>query len=307
MRIGFIGLGRMGSLMVSRLLEQKIGVVATDIHPDAVRRTASAGATPAFSIPELVKNLPPPRIIWVMVPHGRATDTVFAELGKRASRGDILIDGGNTLYQDSLKRAALLRKKGIYLLDIGVSGGLAGARDGASLMAGGERKAYDAVEPLLKALAVPDGYGYMGKSGAGHFVKMVHNGIEYALLQSYGEGYQLVHASPFHPDLREVTKVWRNGSVIRSWLLELAQAGFAADPGLENNSGIVCGGSTGEWTVQAARKLKVPVPVLSLSLRQRIASRKRPGFSSKVIAMLRQQFGGHPIPPKGKTCEELGL
>jgi len=305
MKIGLIGLGKMGFNMAERLLEKKIKVVAFDLNDNAVKKISKKGAEGAYSLSELVEKLPKPKIIWIMVPHGKPVDIVLGKL--KLSKGDIVIDGGNSFYKNSMKRASKLRKKGVIMLDAGVSGGLEGARQGASIMIGGEKKAYNKVEPVFKALAVKNGYGYMGKSGAGHFVKMVHNGIEYALLQSYGEGYQMVQKSKFNSDLREVTKVWRNGSVIRSWLLDLLQSALNKDPQLKKDSGIVCGGSTGIWTTKTAKKMKVNIPMIELALKERVKSRKKQSFASKVVAALRFGFGGHPIPKKGKTCEELHL
>lgn len=304
MTIGFIGLGRMGSLMVSRLLTKNIRVIAFDIDNGAARAVVKRGAKGAESIKEIAQQLQRPRMVWIMVPHGKPLDAVILELAPHLSRGDSIIDGGNSYYKDSIRRADRLKRRGIHFLDVGVSGGLEGAKKGSSLMVGGEKKTYKAAEPIFKALAQKNGYSYMGKSGAGHFVKMVHNGIEYALLQSYGEGYKMLERSPFRPDLREVTKVWRNGSVIRSWLLDLAQDAFDKDPKLQKVSGIVCGGSTGKWTVKTAKELKTNVPVIAVSLKLRYQSRKNPDFSSKVVAVLRRGFGGHTIPKKGEECAE---
>lgn len=307
MKIGIIGLGKMGYHMSLRLLDKRIKVVGFDLNPKAVTSIKRKGTEGASTIKELVDKLPKQKIVWMMVPHGKAVDIVLSKLILHLKKGDIIIDGGNSFYKNTMKRAVKLKKKGIHLLDAGVSGGLKGAREGASIMVGGNKKIYKKIELIFKALATKNGYGYMGKSGAGHFVKMVHNGIEYALLQSYGEGYMLIEKSKFNSDLREVTKVWRNGSVIRSWLLDLLQEHLNKDPKMKKNSGTVCGGSTGEWTIKTANEMKVRVPTLKLALVERKKSRKKPTFSSKVVAALRLGFGGHTIPPKGKTCKELRL
>ncbi len=306
MKIGFIGLGKMGAGMVARLLDKKIGVVVFDVNEKAVRTAVKNGAYGSKNLADLAKKLPEQKIIWLMVPHS-AVDSVVNELVKNLSRGDIIIDGGNSFYKDSVRRAKELQKKRIHFLDAGVSGGLQGARNGASIMVGGEKKIFRKAEPIFKSLAVENGYEYFGRAGAGHFVKMAHNGIEYALLQSYGEGYKLVEASEFKLDSRKVTKVWRNGSVIRSWILDLAQDAFDKDAKLKKVSGIVCGGSTGQWTVDTAKKLKTEVPLIELALKLRYNSRKNPDFASKVVAVLRKEFGGHKIPAKGKSCKEMGL
>lgn len=301
MTIGFVGLGKMGNLMVSRLLGKNINVVAFDTDNKALNQAAKKGAYKADSAAGLVAKLKKPRIIWLMLPHG-AVEGVARELRGLLSREDIVVDGGNSFYKDSIRRAGFFKKRGIHYLDVGVSGGIKGAKEGFSLMVGGEKKIFKRSLPVLNRLAAEGGCGYMGKTGAGHFVKMVHNGIEYALMQSYGEGYNLIFKSNFNTDFRKVTEVWRQGSVIRSWLLDLAQDAFDRDPKLKNVSGIVCGGSTGEWAVKTARELKTETPMVEQALKKRYLSRKKPDFASKVVSVLRLEFGGHRIPRKGEKC-----
>jgi len=302
-KVGFIGLGKMGSLMVQNLLKKKFRVVVFDTNTKAVAALTKKGARGAENIASVAQQLTKPRIIWLMVPHGKPVDVVLQQLMPVLERGDIVIDGGNSFYENSIKRAKKLKRKDIFYCDVGVSGGLKGAAEGASIMIGGEKKAFQKAEPLFRALAQKDGYAHMGPSGAGHFVKMVHNGIEYALLQGYGEGYQVLEKGPFQLDMREVTRVWRNGSVIRSWLLDLAQEAFDKDPELKKVSGIVCGGSTGQWTTQTAKKMKVATPTIERSLKERYRSRTNPDFSSKIVAIMRRGFGGHKIPKKGEKCD----
>jgi len=296
MKIGFVGLGKMGFAMVSSL-SKKHSIVATDVNRLAVQKI-SKKATAAYSISEMVSKLPKQKIIWVMVPHGKITNHVLKELCKQLSRGDIVIDGGNSYFEDSIKHGKMLSKMGIKFIDCGVSGGVSGALNGASLMAGGDKATYNKIVPLLKTLAVPNGYGYMGESGAGHFVKMVHNGIEYSLLQSYAEGYELIHKSSFQSDLKEVTKVWQHGSVIRSWLVDLMADYLKKNPRFKGDSGIIGGGSTGTWTQKTGRKLKVKTSMLDVALRERKLSHKKPRFAHKIVAALRLGFGGHKIPKK---------
>lgn len=293
MRIGFIGLGKMGSRMVENLLDKKFEVVLYARKPGAMQELAKRGATAANSYGEFASKLPSPRIIMLMVTHGKAVDEVIDSLGPFLKTGDIVIDGGNSFYKESIRHAQDLAKKGIYFLDAGTSGGLDGARRGASIMVGGNRDAFKKAEPVFRALAVPNGYAWLGKSGAGHFVKMVHNGIEYCFLQSLGEGYQLLEKSGFDLDLREVTKVYQNGSVIRSWLVDLLARALAKDPKLERQSGVIGGGDTGKWTLGAAKEHKTKMPSLEVAMAARQNSQKKQEFSGKVAGALRYEFGGH--------------
>ncbi len=303
MQIGFIGLGKMGSRMVEHALEQGIEVVVYARNPDAMKPLAEKGAIPTNSYKEFAAQLPGqdnagPKIIFLMVTHGRPVDEVIEGLKPFLAKGDIVVDGGNSFYKDSIKRANALAKSGIHFLDAGTSGGLEGAANGASIMVGGGKDAFDAVEPVFRSLAVPGGYVYLGPSGAGHFVKMVHNGIEYCFLQSLGEGYQLLKKGGYNLDLRQVTKVYANGSVIRGWLMDLLGRALQKDPQLESYSGVVGGGSTGEWTLAAAKASKVKMPSLEAAMDARKRSQKKPNFSGKVVAALRYEFGGHEEPKK---------
>ncbi len=293
MHIGFIGLGKMGFNMVEHLLELGHQVTAFDLSTETVEAIAEKGATAANSLQHVVGDLPKPRVVWMMVPAGKAVDAVLDGLLPFLDQGDIVIDGGNSRYTDSVARAERLRAEGVRMLDIGTSGGLDGARHGACMMAGGEREAYDVVEPMLRDLCVENGYGYMGASGAGHFVKMVHNGIEYGMMQAIGEGFDLLKASGFELDNENVARVWSNGSVIRGWLMDLAGKAFAQDNELGWLGSKVADSGEGRWTVEAAIDLGVAVPIISGSLFRRFRSQSEENFSDKVVAALRHGFGGH--------------
>ncbi|HLC93337.1 MAG TPA: decarboxylating 6-phosphogluconate dehydrogenase [archaeon] len=297
-RIGFIGLGKMGSRMAQHLLEKGHEVVLYARHPDAMKGLVEKGAICTNSYAEFALQLQGQKIILLMVTHGKPVDEVLQGLSHYFLSGDIVIDGGNSFYKDSMVRAKLLAKKGVYFLDAGTSGGLDGARNGASIMIGGDEKAYRIAEPVFKALAVEDGYSYLGPSGAGHFVKMVHNGVEYSLLQAYGEGYALLAKSKFKLDLQKVTKVYRHGSVIRSWLVDLLARSLEMDPKLSKISGKVGGGDTGKWTLASAKEHKIKMPILNEAMKARKRSLKKGDFSTKVVAALRYQFGGHEEPKK---------
>ncbi|MCR4335583.1 MAG: decarboxylating 6-phosphogluconate dehydrogenase [archaeon] len=297
MKIGFIGLGKMGSRMVERLLEKKHKIVLYARHPKAMNPLVKKGAVGTQTYEEFASALGKTKIIFIMVTHGKPVDEVLKSLQPFLKKGDIVVDGGNSFWKNSVKRGKILANKGIHFLDAGVSGGLEGARNGASVMVGGEKSAFKKVEPVFKDLAVKNGYGYMGKSGAGHFVKMVHNGIEYSLMQAYGEGYKVLEKSKYNLDMREVTKVYQNGSVIRSWLIDLLADAFKKDSKLRRQSGVVGGGSTGTWTLQSAKELNVKMPMLETAMKARKSSFKQQGFDTKVVSALRFGFGGH-IPPK---------
>jgi 6-phosphogluconate dehydrogenase len=294
LKVGFIGLGRMGFRMVSRIMEAH-EVVAHDIDPNAVKRAAEIGVEPAASLRELSVKLESPRVVWMMVPAGGPVDSVVKELAPFLDEGDILIDGGNSFYKDSQKRAEALGSRGIQYLDVGTSGGLEGAERGASLTIGGPYEAFKTAEPLLRSIARPGAYLYCGLSGAGHYVKMVHNGVEYAMLQSLGEGFEMLNSGPYDLDLGAVARVWNNGCVIRSWMLELAGRAFARDPRLEGLRGEVGGGETGQWMVETAMQMEVPTPVITLSLLMRYRSRQEDTFAGKVVAAIRREFGGHQV------------
>jgi 6-phosphogluconate dehydrogenase len=296
MELGIYGLGRMGGNMAVRLLRGGHRVVASNRSRGPVDEAAQQGAVPAYTLNELVQNLQQtPRIVWLMVPSGKVTDDTLTDVMKLLKPGDIIIDGGNSNWQDTVRRAQVVTAAGMHMMDCGTSGGIWGLKVGYSLMIGGEPDVFKQCEPIFKTLAPENGYGYMGTHGAGHFVKMVHNGVEYGMLQAYGEGFEIIEKSQFKPDLREVTRVWQNGSVVRSWLLDLAALAFADDPTLADIKGYVEDSGEGRWTVQAAIDENVPAPVITLSLLQRFVSRQQESFSAKVIAALRNQFGGHAI------------
>ena len=289
MKIGLIGLGRMGAGIAERLRRAGHEVVGYDQNP---------AISQVRSIEELVRGLPSPHVVWVMVPAGGATQATVEELASVMTVGDVIIDGGNSYYKDTIRLATQLKPRGINFVDVGTSGGVWGLKEGFSLMAGGERAAYTQIEPLLKSLAPsPDaGYGYMGPSGAGHFVKMVHNGIEYGLMQAYAEGFELLVAKKeFALDLHQVAEVWRNGSVVRSWLLDLAAQALQEDPGLEKLQSYVDDSGEGRWTVQESVDLAVPAPVISAALQARFRSRQDQPFGGRLLAALRNQFGGHAV------------
>ena len=296
MELGLYGLGRMGGNMVIRLLRGGHRVVASNRSRGPVDEAAGQGAVPAYTLDELVQTLQSsPKIVWLMVPSGKVTDDTIHYVMNLLKPGDIIIDGGNSNWKDTVRHAEEVKNAGLHFLDVGTSGGIWGLKVGYSLMIGGERETFQHCEPIFKTLAPENGYGYMGASGAGHFVKMVHNGVEYGMLQEYGESFEIIEKSQFKPDLREVTRVWQNGSVVRSWLLDLAALAFAEDPTLEKIRGYVEDSGEGRWTVQAAIDEDVPAPVITLSLLQRFVSRQDESFSAKVIAALRNQFGGHAV------------
>ena len=294
MRIGFIGLGRMGMNMVMRLLS-KHQVVAYDLSHERVAEVSGRGAIPAYSLRELAEKLSPPRAVWMMIPAGKPVEESVEGLKPLLSEGDVLIDGGNSFYKDSVRRAEELREKGIGYLDIGISGGIEGAERGLSLTVGGDCEGFQRLEPVLRDLAAPDGLFYCGSSGAGHYVKMVHNGVEYALLQAYGEGFEMLRSGPYQLDLARVARTWNSGSVIRSWLLEKASKVFEEDSGLEELVGEVGGGETGRWMVEEALEREVPTPVIGAALLMRYRSRQSDSFAGRVVAALRREFGGHEV------------
>ena len=301
MKLGMVGLGKMGANMTARLLRADHQVVAFDVDPAAVTRAEEAGATPASSLADLAGRLEAPRLIWVMVPAGDATDDTLTELAEVLTAGDTVVDGGNSRYSDTITRAATLGAKDIDLLDAGTSGGIWGLDEGYCLMVGGDASAFERAEPVFAALAPPDGYAHVGPSGAGHYVKMIHNGIEYALMESYAEGFELLQANDeFDLDVAQVAEVWRHGSVVRSWLLDLASSALREDPDLKSVADYVEDSGEGRWTVETALANAVPAPVIALSLMARFRSRQDESFSAKVLAALRREFGGHSIRPSGQ-------
>ena len=294
-----IGLGRMGANMVQRLLNGGHTVVVYDQNAEAVSSSASGGAVPAQSAADLVSRLSTPRAVWVMLPAGPVTDTVIEELGGLLQPGDAVIDGGNANYKDTLRRGAALSQLGINLMDAGTSGGVWGLVHGYSLMIGGDRDAYARLEPIFQTLAPGEdkGYSHVGPTGAGHFTKMVHNGVEYALMQAYAEGFELLQAKQddFDLDLAAIAKTWQHGSVVRSWLLDLAVLALEADPGLENLSAYVDDSGEGRWTVNESVDLAVPTPTITAALYERFRSRQEEPFGFRLLAALRNQFGGHAV------------
>ncbi len=295
MKLAMIGLGRMGANMTTRLLQGGHQVVVYDRNPAAVQASAVEGATGAGSLAELVAKLEKPRAVWIMVPAGKPTDDTIDELLRLLAPGDTIIDGGNSNYKDSMARAALAKNKQVDFIDAGTSGGIWGLKNGYCLMVGGDPAAVRRVEAVFVTLAPPDGYAHVGPVGAGHFSKMVHNGIEYGMLAAYGEGFEILEKSPFAYDLHQLAKLWLQGSVVRSWLLELAELAFREDPSLAKIRGYVDDSGEGRWTVQAAIDENVPAPVITLALLSRFVSRQDESFSAKVIAALRNQFGGHAV------------
>jgi 6-phosphogluconate dehydrogenase len=305
-RVGMVGLGRMGGNMSVRLIRFGHRVVAFDPDPGARDRAAAAGAEAVSSLPELVGALDPPRVVWLMVPAGEVTDRTIDTLGGLLSPGDVVVDGGNSNWRDSIRHAGDLERKGIAFLDCGTSGGVWGLENGYCLMVGGDRQAFERCEPLFRALAPEDGYAHVGRSGAGHFVKMVHNGIEYGLLAAYGEGFEILRASDFDLDLGRIAEIWGHGSVVRSWLLELLAEAFRKDPDLSTVRGYVEDSGEGRWTVQAAIDLDVPAPITAISLFRRFASRQEESYAAKVIAALRREFGGHPVRTEDPDGQDPG-
>jgi len=297
MQIGFVGLGKMGGNMVHRLREHGHDVVAFDPNEQARAAVAELGATAVTSLDELVAHLQAPRGVWVMVPSGRITEDTVDRLFELLSNGDTVIDGGNSNYHDSVARAKRAAERGIAFIDAGTSGGVWGLQVGYCLMAGGDATAVEHWRPVFETLAPPDGFLHTGPAGSGHFVKMVHNGIEYGMLQAYAEGFAVMQAKQDFGtlDLHAIAHLWNQGSVVRSWLLELAERAFAEDPQLEKLRGWVEDSGEGRWTMQEAMELSVPAPVLAVSLMARYQSRLPDGFGNKVIAALRNQFGGHAV------------
>jgi 6-phosphogluconate dehydrogenase len=296
MRLAMIGLGRMGGNMTERLMKGGHEVVAFDRTPATVQKYEALGAKGAHSLREVLDNLKAPRIVWIMVPAGKPVDDTIAELLSGLSKGDVIIDGGNSNFHDTIRRAADLATKGIHFVDSGTSGGIWGLANGYCLMIGASEESFKLCEPIFRTLAPKDGYARMGPPGSGHYVKMVHNGIEYGMLQAYAEGYEILHASrEFKLDLHEIAAVWNHGSVVRSWLNELAETAFEKDIDLKDLRGYVEDSGEGRWTVQEAIDLDVPAPVITLSLLTRLRSRQADSFSAKVIAALRNEFGGHAV------------
>ncbi|MBI2864022.1 MAG: decarboxylating 6-phosphogluconate dehydrogenase [Chloroflexi bacterium] len=298
MEVGFIGLGRMGCEMVQRLLAAGLTVFAYDLQAQAVEEAVRRGARGTGSPAELVGAMAAPRVVWVMVPAGAAvSSTIWGDHGLAAAMepGDTVVDGGNSHYRDSLSHGEKLAERGISFLDVGSSGGLEGARHGLSLTIGGDRSAFERCRPIWAALAAPDGYSYLGPSGSGHFAKMVHNAIEYGVLQVLGEGLWLLEKSELAVDLGAAIRAWNHGSIIQSRLLEMCGRVLADRAEFDPIAPEIGGGSTGQWAIDEAHRLGVPIPLITLSFVERLASRQRESFSAKVVAALRQEFGGHEV------------
>jgi 6-phosphogluconate dehydrogenase len=297
MQLAMIGLGKMGGNMTARLMRDGHSVVVYDHHADNIAKYVALGAKPATGLPDLTRQLAGPRIVWIMVPAGKPVDETIGALLAGLKPGDIIIDGGNSNYKETRARAERLAADKVHFIDAGTSGGVWGLENGYCLMVGGAREAVAHCEPIFTALAQSGGYAHVGPSGAGHYVKMVHNGIEYGLLQAYAEGYEILEASKRFPDLdlRQIAELWQHGSVVRSWLNELAVSAFSKDADLSALKGYVADSGEGRWTVAEAIEEDVPAPVITLALLMRLRSRQDDSFGAKVIAALRNEFGGHAV------------
>jgi 6-phosphogluconate dehydrogenase len=294
MRLAMIGLGKMGYNMTLRLLGGGHEVVAVDQNADVARELAQRGSIFAANAADAIAKLQSPRVVWVMVP-AQVTDAVIMDVLSRLLKGDVIIDGGNSNWKDSRARAEILAQKGVHFCDAGTSGGVWGLKNGYCLMVGGADEAIAHCEPIFKTLAPESGYAHVGPAGAGHYVKMVHNGIEYGLMQAYAEGFEIMKTSPFPLDLHKIASIWGRGSVVRSWLLELLESALAGDADLKSVKGWVEDSGEGRWTVQASIDQSVPAPVITLSLQARFRSRQEESYGAKILAALRNQFGGHAI------------
>lgn len=298
MQLGMVGLGKMGKNMTARLISGGHELIVTDVNAEAITAAAQLGAIATAALSELVLRLAPPRAVWVMVPAGEPTETTVRQLGQLLSHGDIIIDGGNSFYKDSMRRAHELGEKGIHFVDVGTSGGVWGLKEGYSLMIGGERAIVDHLAPIFQTLApaLDKGWGYVGPSGAGHFVKMIHNGIEYGMMQALAEGFAILKAkAEFDLDLADIAHIWQYGSVIRSWLLDLTKDALEAGQELADVAPYVPDSGEGRWTVFEAIDLNVSAPIITESLLRRIRSREEGAYTDKLLAVMRNQFGGHAI------------
>jgi 6-phosphogluconate dehydrogenase len=298
MQLGMIGLGKMGANMTERLVRAGHDVVGYDLNPDSIQRVVNVGAAGASSLADLVARLHTPRVVWMMVPHGAPVDLTIEELRPLLDPGDVIVDGGNSYYKDTLRRAAECAEAGHALVDVGTSGGIWGLEAGYSMMVGGEEETVARLTPILEALAPsPEaGWGRVGPSGSGHYVKMIHNGIEYGLMQAYAEGFAILHAKrEFDLDLAEVGRIWQHGSVIRSWLLELTTAALDDNPGMEGIAAYVPDSGEGRWTVFESIDLNVAAPIIGLSLLRRIGSRDEVEYSDRLLSAMRNRFGGHDV------------
>lgn len=296
MQLGFIGLGKMGGFMVQRLMRDKHEIVGYDLNPDVVKGLTEKGMTGASSYEDLVGKLKGRKAVWVMVPAGKPTEDTVAKLSNILSKGDIIIDGGNSYYKDDVRRAKELEAKGICYVDVGTSGGVWGLQNGYCMMVGGNKSDVDFLSPILTTLAPPNnGWAHMGDHGSGHMVKMVHNGIEYGMMQAYAEGFEIMKASEYKLDIARIADLWMQGSVVRSWLLELTAEGLKKNPTLDGIKGWVADSGEGRWTILEAMEKDVPAPIITLSLFERFHSRQPESFAAKMLAMMRNQFGGHEV------------
>jgi len=298
MQIGLIGLGKMGYNLGLNLHQHQHEVVAFDLSQQTLASIQQKGIATAASLEQLVNRLEGRKIIWLMIPAGDAVDLILRELQPLLRAGDVLIDGGNSNYKDSMRRGKELEKHGIDFLDCGTSGGMEGALQGVCAMIGGKKEVFDFCEPFIRDISVPDGYLYCGPFGAGHFVKMIHNGIEYGMMQAIAEGFEVLHKSEFNLDLKSVAGVWNHGSVVRSWLMELTEKALSKDPKLEGIKGIMHSSGEGKWTLETALEKQIATPVIALSLMMRYRSLQDDTFSGKIIAALRNEFGGHAVEKK---------
>ena len=295
MQLGFVGLGKMGLNMVTRLERGGHDIVAFDRSAEAITKAEAVKASGAGSLDDLVKALKAPRHVWVMVPAGDPTESTIDALSKLLSPGDVIIDGGNTNFHDDMRRAKTLAEKKLHYVDAGTSGGIWGLTEGYCLMVGGEADICKRLEPIFLTLAPKDGYMHVGDHGAGHYVKMVHNAIEYGMMQAYAEGFELMQASPYKPDLAKVAELWDHGSVVRSWLLQLAARALKEDPGLTKLTGYVEDSGEGRWTLLEGIERSVPMPALTASIFTRFRSRQTNTYAERMLAALRNQFGGHAV------------
>ncbi|MFF0826538.1 phosphogluconate dehydrogenase (NAD(+)-dependent, decarboxylating) [Brevibacillus sp. NPDC003359] len=298
MKLAIIGLGKMGYNLTLNLLSHQHEVVAYDVDSTRAEELSQEGAIPALSVEDAVAKLPTPRVVWLMVPAGEIVDQLVDQLATLLAAGDIVIDGGNSHYKQSLDRYARLQEKGIHFMDAGTSGGMEGARHGACMMIGGDREAFTHIEPMIRDINVENGYLYAGEAGSGHFLKMIHNGIEYGMMQAIGEGFEVLAKSQYNYDFAEVARVWANGSVIRGWLMDLTERAFRKDANLDEIRGVMHSSGEGKWTLETALDLQAATPVIAMSLLMRYRSFDEDTFHGKVVAALRNEFGGHAVEKK---------
>ena len=295
MQIGLIGLGKMGFNLALNLKNKGHDVVAYDVNDSVLIEISEKGISAVNSLLKLITTLEPMRIIWLMVPAGKIVDDTLQELQPLLTKGDIIIDGGNSNYKDSIRRALQLKDAGLQFIDCGTSGGTGGALNGICAMIGGDKEPFSFCEPLFKDISLKDGYLHCGEAGAGHYVKMIHNGIEYGMMQAIAEGFEVLQQSEFNLDLRAVANVWNHGSVVRSWLMELTESALAKDPNLDSIKGIMHSSGEGKWTLETALEKQIATPVIALSVIMRYRSLMADTFSGKVVAALRNEFGGHAV------------